>query len=187
MSYGLYLSAEGAQAQAKQLEVISNNLANINTPGFKRQLAIFQARYAEAIDQGLDTEGSETINDTSGGIVVDTSRTDFSQGPMKQTGVATDIAVVGDGFFMVDKNGEKLLTRAGNFHLDNNNKLLTEQGYPVLDQDGTPIVVDPAAGPDEIGRLVNRVAVVSPESLRDLQPIGENLFRASGATAPDSE
>ncbi len=56
--YGLYLSAEGANAQAKRLEFIANNLANVETPGFKRDVPTFQARFAEAIQQGKDYPGS---------------------------------------------------------------------------------------------------------------------------------
>ena len=58
MPYGMYISAEGAQVQSRLLEVISNNLANVDTPGFKRELGIVQSRYAEAIQQGVEQAGS---------------------------------------------------------------------------------------------------------------------------------
>ncbi len=69
MPYGLYISAEGALAQSQRMEVIANNLANLDTPGFKRELAVFQARYAEAIEQGRDYPGSGSINDVGGGVM----------------------------------------------------------------------------------------------------------------------
>ena len=77
MSYGLYISAEGAQAQSQRLDVISNNLANVDTVGFKRDLAMFQARNAEAIDQGKAIAGSGSINNIGGGVSFKGSRTDF--------------------------------------------------------------------------------------------------------------
>jgi len=200
-AYGMYLSAEGAQAQAKQLEVLSNNLANVATPGFKRQLAIFQARYAEAIDQGDDVPGSQSMNDLSGGIAVDATRTDFSQGPMKNTGVPTDVAVVGDGFFMVDKNGEKLLTRAGNFRVTSEGQLVTQQGYSVLNDGGSAVTVDPESGPIEFTddgsivqgfgadrqRIGQDLAIVLPTNLDSLEHVGENLFRSPEAPQPATD
>ena len=184
MSYGIYVAAEGAQLQQRRLEVLSNNLANVETPGFKRQLAVFQARLAEATQRGLDYPGSRTINDLSGGVIQHSTVTDFSSGPMQSTKIPTDLAIGGDGFFVIEKDGQQLLTRAGNFHLNNNQELVTEQGYKVLDRDLSAVTVDPEAGPNELARLANRVAVVMPEALSDLKSLGENLFRAAGTTTP---
>ena len=68
MPHGLYISADGAQAQIQRMEVIANNLANVETTGFKRELGIVQARYAEAAQQGLATPGSGSIDDLGGGV-----------------------------------------------------------------------------------------------------------------------
>jgi len=68
MPYGLYLSAEGAHAQSKRLEVIAHNLANVDTVGFKRELALFQSRFAEAIEQGMVSPGTGAIEDVGGGV-----------------------------------------------------------------------------------------------------------------------
>ena len=192
MPYGLYLSAEGAQAQSQRMEVISHNLANVDTPGFKRDLALFQARYAEAIEQGLDFPGSGSINDTGGGIVLRATATDFSGGPLKRTSIPTDMALPGEGFFLVRKDEEELLTRAGNFRLTNDGSLVTQQGDPVLDEAGTPIAIDPELGPwrlaqdgviEQAGTLVP-LAIVRPESLGQLTKVGENFFRATGDVSP---
>jgi len=185
MPYGLYLSAEGAHAQSKRLEVIANNLANVDTVGFKRELAIFQARYAEETVRGRDFPGSGSINDVGGGIWVRQTKTDFSPGPLKRTEVPTDMAIDGDGFFLVQKDGENYLTRAGNFRLTESGDLVTPQGYAVLDESGTPIVIDPQNGAWELtptGTIrqrgaVRSLAVVEPRSLGDLAKCGENLFR----------
>lgn len=185
MPYGLYLSAEGAHAQATRLEVIANNLANVDTVGFKRMLATFEARYAEAIDQGLESPGTGSIDDIGGGVLVQSTQTDFATGPLKQTKAVTDLAITGEGFFVVRKGDEQLLTRAGNFRLTERGELVTQQGYPVLSENGSPIVVNPAAGPIEVspdGVIRQQgggqaLAVVAPASLGDLVRIGENLFK----------
>ena len=80
MPYGLYISADGAQAQMQRLEVIANNLANGETVGFKRDLGIIQSRYAEAIQQGLSSPGGGSIDDLGGGVRFQETKTDFSTG-----------------------------------------------------------------------------------------------------------
>lgn len=185
MPYGLYISAEGAYAQSKRLEVLANNLANVDTVGFKRELAVFQARFAEAIQRGEDEPGSGSINDLGGGVYVSQTKTDHSAGPLKRTDVPTDMAIDGDGFFVVQKDGEKFLTRAGNFRLTERGELVTQRGYAVLDDSGTPIVIDPSNGEWDLtssGAIRQRgvtlaLSLVQPRSLGDLVKVGENLFR----------
>ncbi len=195
MPYGLYLSAEGAHAQSKRLEVIANNLANVDTAGFKRELAVFQARYAEETQRGQDNPGSGSINDVGGGVLVRQTKTDFSPGPLKPTGVATDMAIKGEGFFLVDKDGEQFVTRAGNFLINQQGELVTQYGrqqYAVLSDAGTPIVIDPDNGPWYLtsnGTIRQRgamqsLAVVKPASLADLVKTGENLFRPLAGLQP---
>ena len=197
MSYGLYISAEGAQVQSKRLEVLANNLANVNTPGFKRDAATFQARLAEAILQGQDYFGSGSINDLGGGVKIRNVMTDFSSGKIKQTGDQFDLAIGGQGFFQVLRGTEKLLTRAGNFSLDANHQLVTQQGYPVLGTSGSSITLDPALGMPEFakdGRVfqilgdlrtqVAELALLNPSSMGDLVKTGENLFSPLAQLVP---
>ena len=183
MSYGMYLSAAGADVQSARLQVVSNNLANANTPGFKREIAILQARHAEAIERGDVAAGQRGINDIGGGVQMSETVTDFSSGAVRQTGKKTDLAITGDGFFLVDKDGESLLTRAGNFHFSTAGQLLTEQGYPVMSRDGGPVGIDPvlpwnftADGGIQQGNSTQQLAVVQPASLGDLVKVGKNLF-----------
>ena len=82
MSYGMYISAAGAHAQNRRLQIISHNLANVDTPGFKRELAVLEAKHAEAIVRGEDFAGNPTINNAGGGVKVAESKTDFSVGPL---------------------------------------------------------------------------------------------------------
>lgn len=195
MPYGLYLSADGAHSQTKRLEVIAHNLANVDTVGFKRELAIFQARPAEATERGEDYFGSGSINDIGGGVEVLETKTDFSAGPMKNTGTKTDLAIRGDAFFVVQKDDQNFLTRAGNFHVNNRGELLTQYGqkqYAVVDELLTPIVINPAdpdweftpTGQLRQGGTVRNLALVKPESLGDLARAGQNLFRPLGEFTP---
>jgi flagellar basal-body rod protein FlgF len=192
MSYGLYISAEGAMAQSHRLETIANNLANVDSAGFKRDLAIFQARYAEEIAQGVDFPGSGSINDIGGGVMVAGTLTDYSAGTLKRTEIPTDMAIAGEGFFVVAKNGQNYLTRGGNFLLDAAGNLTTQSGYPVLSEAGTPVVIDPALGPWQVnddGGIqqaggVTNLALMRPRSLADLVKAGENLFMPLAETEP---
>jgi flagellar basal-body rod protein FlgF len=190
MPYGLYLSAEGAQAQSTRLEIIAHNLANVDTVGFKRELAILQARYAEAVEEGLSASGSGAIDDVGGGIMVRETKTDYSPGPLKRTEVPTDVAIQGDGFFVVQKEDETFLTRAGNFSLNSLGELITQQGYAVLDDSGAPIVItDTQWEVSGSGAVRQRsgeqnLALVRTESLGDLVRVGENLFRPLSQPRP---
>ena len=85
MSYGMYLSAEGAKVQSQRMEFIANNLANLETPGFKRDVPTFQARFAEAIQQGQATPGNQSANDVGGGVKMIEVETDFSGGTLRET------------------------------------------------------------------------------------------------------
>jgi flagellar basal-body rod protein FlgF/flagellar basal-body rod protein FlgG len=192
MSYGLYISAEGAQAQSQRLDVISNNLANVDTVGFKRDLAMFQARNAEAIDQGKAIAGSGSIDNIGGGVTFKGSRTDYSPGPLKATGNPSDVAMRRPGFFQVRDGKETYLTRAGNFTMTARGELVTQDGLPVLSESGSPITLENPQMPWEItaagdlrqGSNTQRLAIVKPASMGDLVKVGGNKFRALADISP---
>jgi flagellar basal-body rod protein FlgF/flagellar basal-body rod protein FlgG len=196
MPYGLYISAEGAQVQQQRLEVIANNLANMETAGFKRDVPMFQARFAEAIQQAADYPHSRTINDLGGGVKLADVETDFTGSSLRETGAQTDFAVDGDGFFQVrGRDGEVLLTRAGNFTLDPQGRLVTQSGdMPVLSESGGEITINGSL-PWEIqpgGRIVQDgnsigIGLVQPRSLGDLVKVGNNTFRPLAPATPVRE
>lgn len=189
MAYGMYISAEGAMAQSLRMETIANNLANVDTTGFKKDLALFQARLAEEEAHGLAPAGDGTIDDVGGGVMVVQGVTDFSPGPIKNTGIDTDFALRGRGFFLIARDGRHLLTRAGNFQRTPTGNLVTADGDPVISEEGTPIVLPSPFLFSEDGSFVTpegttRAAIVEPESLGDLVKVGENLFSSLGRMAP---
>lgn len=191
MSYGMYLSAEGAKAQAKRLEFIANNMANVDTPGFKRDLPTFQSRFAEAIQQGKASPGSKTIDDVGGGVKLIEAQTDFSRGTLRKTDVPTDFAIGGEGFFHIrTADGQELLTRAGDFQVDAQGRLLTQTGrFTVLDETGGPIQLDPnlpwqflpGGRIEQQGQSIG-IGLRSPQSNGDLVKVGNNMFRSLAPT-----
>jgi len=194
MSYGMYLSAEGAKAQSQRLEVVSNNMANINTVGFKPDVAIFQARYAEAIQQGDARPGMKGLADIGGGVKTIETRTSFAAGKLQSTGNDGDVAILGEGFFAVqpDEGERPLLTRAGSFRVDQLNRLvMADSGRPVLSAGGGPILLDPtqqysitADGyVQQEGQLIP-MALIKPASTDHLDKIGGNLFKSREEVFP---
>ncbi len=186
MYYGLYTAAAGANALSQKVEMLSNNLANVDTVGFKRELAILQARESEAIERGEDVRGSRSRNDLGGGVDLAETRTEFRLGKFKPTGDAKDMALeLPDLFFMVQRGDQQLLTRAGNFELNNEGQLQTGEGDAVLSSDGTPIQIDQRL-PWELlsgGRIqqagdIREIGLRRPTDLRDLKKVGQNYFES---------
>jgi flagellar basal body rod protein FlgG len=189
----MYISAEGAAAQAQRLEVIANNLANVDTAGFKQDVPTFQARFAEAIQKGYAQPANRSINDIGGGVKLMNVATDYSTGEFKRTGNDLDFAISGKGFFHIKgDDGQQYLTRAGDFAMDTRGRLVTQNGHrPVLDQQGSEIVLAPnvpwSVSPDgfinQAGTL-HPLGMSEPQSLDQLTKIGNNLFKANGPIKP---
>jgi flagellar basal-body rod protein FlgF len=189
----MYISAEGAQAQAMRMEVIANNLANVDTAGYKGDVATFRARFAEAIEQGEADAGDQSINDIGGGVTVEQIRTDYSPGPLRETKIPTDFAVAGDGFFTVQKDATTYLTRAGNFKLTSSGQLVTQEGAAVLSANGGPITIEPDLGSWQLaqdgtitqaGTVVAQIGLRRPQSFDELVKVGQNLFQPLAETVP---
>jgi flagellar basal body rod protein FlgG len=189
----MYLSAEGAAAQSERLQVIANNLANADTVGFKQDVPTFQARFAEAIQQGQASPGNRSLNDIGGGVKIIDVQTDHSIGQLKHTGNELDVAINGDGFFHVrGDDGQQYLTRAGNFALDVQGRLVTQNGQrPVLDQGGSEIVLSRdlpwSMSPDGFisqAGTIYALGMSRPESLDDMVKVGNNMFQPLGSVRP---
>jgi flagellar basal body rod protein FlgG len=151
------MSASGAHAQSHRMKVLSNNLANVETPGFKPQQSVLQARFAEMIEQGDVVPGMGGADDIGGGVTIRPSETQYAQGPMKATGRETDFAINDEeSFFVVSRGDEQRLTRAGNFLFDSQGRMINENGDKVLATNGQPIEIEPGipinVGPD--GRIL---------------------------------
>lgn len=143
MIRSLWTAASGMQAQQKNIDVVANNLANVNTTGFKKSRADFQ----DLIYQNLKTTGSPSTNTTQvpTGIQIGLGTRlaavtkIFSSGDFTQTGNELDIAIEGDGFFQVQQpDGTIGYSRAGAFKKDTNGRIVTSDGYPMLPEIAIP-------------------------------------------------
>ena len=124
MGNALWAGISGLNASSTEMDVISNNIANVNTIGYKAGKIYF----ADVLSQSL-SGGSSGAMQVGRGTQVQDVATDFGPGSFETTGNATDVAIDGDGFFIVnDKNGASYYTRAGAFHLDNNGNLVDTNG-----------------------------------------------------------
>ena len=146
MSSSLFAALSGLQAHQSWIDVIGNNLANSNTPGFKTTSAVFADQFARTLQyaQGPGT-GRGGRNPTQVGLgvrVADTAR-NFAQGALSRTGRTFDVAMQGNGFFAVSNGVQNLYTRVGTFGLDALNQLVDQRtGFPVLSPSGQRIEVD---------------------------------------------
>jgi flagellar hook protein FlgE len=140
----------GIKTFSKSLEVIGDNIANVNTTGFKGSRVTNQDSFSETLEYSSAANG--TVSGTnamqvgSGSSVASISQ-QFTQGPLSTTGGPTDLGITGKGFFKVQNTStsEFFYTRAGDFRMDDTGNLLTNQGLNVMGIDG-PIVIEPVSG-----------------------------------------
>ncbi|MCK9284393.1 MAG: flagellar basal-body rod protein FlgG [Rhodocyclaceae bacterium] len=205
MIRSLWIAKTGLDAQQTQLDVISNNLANVSTNGFKRSRAIFE----DLLYQTLRQPGAQSTQQTtipSGlmlGVGVRPISTEhiFTQGALSQTGNALDIAINGQGFFQIQMpDGTLAYTRDGAFQKDSTGQVVTSSGYPLspaltipstaisvtIARDGTVSILQAGSStPTQIGN-VQLATFVNPGGL---QSTGENLFvetASSGTPTPNT-
>jgi flagellar hook protein FlgE len=130
MGSAIWAGISGLNASSKELDVIANNLANVDTIGFKAGSTFF----ADVLSQSIAGGSSGTMQ-VGRGVAVAEVQTQFGTGSFETTGNSTDVAIDGDGFFMVNDNaGATYYTRAGAFHLDANSLLVDTNGYKVQGQ-----------------------------------------------------
>ncbi len=183
MNSGIYGAISGNMAMMKQLDVLAHNLANVNTPGFKKDTISFESVLAASTVQG--TDGSED----SPMLVKEKYVTDYSSGQVKVTDNTFDIALDGDGFFAINTPQGKAYTRQGNFKIDANSKLVTADGYEVLGR-GAPIIINGGSVSfDEKGKILvegqemGAIDVVDFPKPYDLRKIGSALFMPNSTDA----
>ena len=198
MNQGLWVAKTGLDAQQTRMAVVSNNLANVNTTGFKQGRAVFE----DLLYQNVRQSGGQSSQDTmlpSGmnlgtGVRIVATEKLFTQGSVLQTGNAMDVAINGRGFFQVLKpDGELAYTRDGTFQLNDQGQMVTSSGYTVqpgitipdgaqsitIGSDGVISVKQAGqASPAQVGTL-EISDFINPVGL---QPIGENLYIETAAS-----
>jgi len=198
MINSLWISKTGMEAQQMQLDVISNNLANVSTTGFKRANAVFEDLMYQNLRQvgSSSSEQSQLPTGLQVGLGVRTVATSrsFAQGSLQQSSNGLDVAIQGRGFFQVTMpDGTLNYTRDGAFQVDNQGRLVTASGYPIangvtvpanaqnviIGADGTVTATIPGnVQPQPIGTI----ALASFVNPAGLDPKGQNLFAESVAS-----
>ncbi len=198
MIRSLWISKTGLDAQQTQMDVISNNLANVSTNGFKRSRAVFE----DLLYQNIRQPGAQSSQQTqlpsglqlgTGVRPVATERV-FSQGNLQQTSNSKDVAIQGSGFFQVlMPDGTTAYTRDGSFQTDNQGQLVTSSGFPVqpaitipanaqsvtIGRDGVVSITLPGqAATTQVGAL-QLATFINPAGL---MAKGENLYVESSAS-----
>lgn len=146
MIYGMYLSATGVLTNSYRQDIIANNLANSETIGFKKDLAMQRERRNASVENPFARQfASQLTSDYTGGTLVEPTAVDVSQGEMEETGNAMDVAIQGSGFLGVSHNGKTELTRNGQM-------VVGRDGYVVLSNDESARILDDHGSPIQLNR-----------------------------------
>ena len=195
----LSTAATGMAAQQLNVEVISNNIANMNTVGFKKQRAEFEdLLYQDISSPGEQSSSTNTVVPTGiqigAGVKTGSVYRITEQGSMTQTGNPLDLAIKGTGYFQVLlPSGDTAYTRAGNFSVNQNGQLVTADGYQVqplisIPASSSNITVSPT-GQVQVNNpgsttptVVGQLTIASFANEAGLQALGDNLFQVSNAS-----
>jgi flagellar basal-body rod protein FlgF len=185
MVRGLYTAGTGMISQMEKMNVISNNVANLNTTGFKQDDLItrsFEDVLIKRLNDPSVVHRANQVGPLNMGVHVDQVFTRFEQGALHETNNYTDLAVEGDGFFVIEtQNGERY-TRDGAFQVDSEGRLTTKEGNPVQGQRGeinvgsTKFVVNSNGDVFADGVFIDTIRVVGFDSNDDLRKEGSNLY-----------
>ena len=204
MIRGWYIGASGMNAEQNRLDAIANNLANVDTAGYKRDVTVSKS-FSELLLRRTNMDGVNQIPNGMGsydtapvigklGLGVETNEnyTDFSQGSFKITNTKTDAALSGKGFYAIETpNGERY-TRNGNFLVGKEGILETKDGYPVLGENGYIFVDDDKFTINEDGIItrsdngeqIDRFKIVRFDNERYLKKTGESFYSSNDISGP---
>ena len=198
MDNALYVGLSKQMILRRELEVAANNMANVDTTGFKAEALI--------VEDNPVTPTHAPMGSTPIQFAIDKGLArDFGQGSLQQTGAPLDMAIEGQGFFQVSTAAGSRYTRDGRFATDAQGQLVTQQGDPVMDAGGSAITLNSQGGPPQIGRdgtitqsvpgqpqsiVVGKVGVFRFDNLSDLSKQGDGLYsnttNAQPTAAPDA-
>lgn len=198
MNRGLYTAAAGMMTMLSRVQMISNNLANANTPGYREDL-LRLSTFPQQLTARLFSDGHvQQIGALGNGVTSESVVTRFVQASFKPTDSPLDVAIQGEGFFSVQTPQGLRYTRDGSFRRDGNNQLVTNQGDLVLSPAGTPINVAPGlvtilpTGEIRVDdQPAGQIAITEFQEAGQLKKLGNNLFedlenRAGAQPSPTS-
>lgn len=198
MIRGLYTAATGMNSMQHQIDVTSNNIANVNTSGFKQDRAEFQDLMYETLNYTAGQTTQTTINptgiDVGLGVRISGIQKNFTEGDLKLTSNPLDLAIQGKGFFQITlPSGETAYTRNGAFKLNNEGSIVNANGYSLapeivvpdnvtnlsIGKDGIVTATDPQTG-DVVD--LGQITIADFINPAGLLPLGESLFMVSDAS-----
>lgn len=189
MDNSLLLGLQTQRVLQRRMDVAANNLANVATAGFKADALVMEEANRTNAHADADPRDIRFVRDV-------TLMRDMRQGPIAMTGNPLDVAIEGDGFFMVEGPNGPLFTRDGAFTLTGDGRLVTGDGRAVLNSGGTPIVFDaqgesPVIGRDGVIRVAGveagQIGVASFAAPGALSKVGDNLWDAQGQAQGEFE
>lgn len=206
MVSGIEAAASGMIAQQLNIDVISNNLANVNTPGFKEFIPVFKSISDINLKEKNKEEAfnsDKKIGTLSAGSTVDSTILDLKQGALRKTDNNLDFAISGKGFFVVGTDKGDCYTRNGSFTIGNDGSLVTKDGNPVLGEDGSAIKIGEGntnakisftkLNVNENGTIfldkqpVGKLKVVEFDSPNDITAAGNSLYKAANDSIKPQE
>ena len=196
MDRGSYAAASGGMAQLRLLDTVTNNLANVNTTGFKQDVLVTkQQNFSDTLASGLPTDpyARGDHERTPGAVNVEQS-IDLTVGPFKRTNGELDVALRNskDFFVVLTPNGPEL-TRGGSFSLDGQGNVVTQDGFPVSGGGGPITVNGPGASISSSGAVMSRGTIVGQLQIQQvadsssLEKVGNTRFRIREGASPGIE
>ena len=192
MTRGLYIATTGMLNELKRQEVIANNLANVKTAGYKRDISVSKAfpslllkriHDPKAISGGFEVDPRPVAGRIGLGVNPDVTAHDLStSGSYQETGNTLDLALFNQGFFVVQTPSGERYTRNGNFVVDTEYRLVTADGHPVLGENGPIKITGSQVDINQVGEImvnnefVDRLQVVDFSKPYDLTKMGNSLF-----------
>lgn len=188
MIYGLYNSAAGMMVNQYRQGVLANNIANAETAGFKRDIAVFAERIPARLAGRRQGPSDPTVNGLSGGLWLGRTHTDFSEATKLQTGHELDLAIDGPGFFSVQDDGQTLYTRDGRMMMNVDGLLVSvTDGAPLLGRGGVPVMLNRQGSQPHVdqdgrvfqdGRLAGQLQLVDFDDYSTLSKVDSTRFAA---------
>jgi len=186
MDNAAYIGLSRQMVLRREMDIIANNIANLDTTGFKVESLMHKT---DAQAPAMTLGGPKPVKF----VTADGVARDFGQGGLRQTGRPLDLAIEGQGFFRVMADDGERYTRDGRFRTDDLGRLVTQQGHPVMDEGGGEIMVDPERGPLSIARdgtvsqgdeRIGKIGLFTFESLAALEKTGDNQYRNTSNLQP---
>ncbi|HOJ47966.1 MAG TPA: flagellar hook-basal body protein [Bacillota bacterium] len=188
MDNTIYSATTGMIARQKSMNITGNNIANLETNGYKRSQAVYDT-FAEYLVYRKDGQSTE-VGNSSRGVIINDIYTSFEQGPIANTGKALDFALDGFGFFTIESaaGGQYMLTRDGRFTVDAEGFLKNLYGDYVLGQNGRIFVGNNAVTVDEQGNIfiggnvIDSFLITVPDAAEGMQMLSNGLIAYVGGT-----